>query len=118
MKFNLVAIYIEMPNNWCAYLPDLPGCVSTGKSWEHIQEMLEEAVTGHIEVMLEYGEPLPETRMTIEEAIAYHAEPLTEAEIAEYGEIPPTLSTTFQPIEVEVTIPTPASTILSHSATR
>lgn len=102
MKTKFVVIFIEMPNNWCAYLPDLPGCVSTGKTWEEMRQMIQEAVEFHLEGMIENGDPLPETRMTIEEAIAYHAEPLTEAEIAEYGEIPLTLSTTFQPIEVEI----------------
>ena len=120
MKLKFVAVFEQTPNNWCAYIPDLPGCVSTGKTWEKMQEMIKEAVTGHIEVMLEHGEPLPKTRMTIEEAIAYHAEPLTEAEMAEYlrhGEPPALLSTTFQPIEVEVTMPTTVSTRLQSSAT-
>lgn len=119
MKLKFVAVFEQTPNNWCAYIPDLPGCISTGKTWEKMQEMIKEAVTGHIEVMLEHGEPLPETRMTIEEAIACHAEPLTEAEMTEYlrhGDPPALLSTTFQPIEVEVTIPTPASTRLQSSA--
>lgn len=117
MKLIFVAVFEQSPNNWCAYIPDLPGCISTGKTWEKMQEMIKEAVTGHIEVMLEHGESLPETRMTIEEAIACHAESLTEAEMAAYlrhGETPALLSTTFQPIEVEVTIPTSASTRLQQ----
>ena len=116
MKLKFVAVFEQTPNNWCAYIPDLPGCISTGKTWEKMQEMIKEAVTGHIEVMLEHGESLPETRMSIEEAIAYHAEPLTEPEIAEYGEIPPTLSTTFQPIEVEIPAAAAAQAAFSHSA--
>ena len=119
MKLKFVAVFEQSPNNWCAYIPDLPGCVSTGKTWEKMREMIKEAITRHIEVMLEYGEPLPETQMSIEEAIAYHAEPLTEGEMAEYlrhGEPPALLSTTFQPIEVDVTIPTTASMHLQSSA--
>ena len=60
MKLEYVVVYERTPNNYCAYLPDLPGCVSTGKSWDDIRKNVREAVTGHIEVMLEYGEPLPE----------------------------------------------------------
>lgn len=119
MKLKFVAVFEESPNNWCAYIPDLPGCISTGKTWEKMQEMIQEAVTGHIEVMLEHGETLPETRRTIEEAIAYHAVPLTEEAMAEYlshGEIPELLSTVFRPIEVEIPAVAPAPAPLSYSA--
>ena len=34
-----------------------------------MQEMILEAITGHIEVMLEFGDPLPERHMTMEEAM-------------------------------------------------
>lgn len=64
MKLEYVVVYERTPINYCAYLPDLPGCVSTGKSWDDVQENTRAAVTGHIEVMLEYGEPLPEKPMS------------------------------------------------------
>ena len=111
MKLKFVAVFIELPNNWCAYLPDLPGCVSTGKTWEDIQDMIQEAVEFHIEGMIENGDPLPEKMMSVEEAILCHSQPLTEAEMAEiaqHGKIPTTLSTTFKPIEVEIPAPAPA----------
>ena len=49
-----------------------------------------------IEVMLEYGDPVP---MSLEEAMAYHSQPL-----AEYGDPVPVLSTTFETVEVEVPV--------------
>lgn len=112
MKLQFMAVFEQTPNNYCAYLPDLPGCISTGKTWEKMQEMIVEAVTGHIELMLEDGDPLPETRMTLEEALLFHAEPLTEEEQAFYDEMggsPGLLSTTFMPIEVEVRVPAKAT---------
>ena len=37
MKAKYVVVYEQTPNNYCAYLPDFPGCVSTGKTWQEIQ---------------------------------------------------------------------------------
>ena len=30
MRVKYVVIYERAPNNYCAYAPDLPGCVATG----------------------------------------------------------------------------------------
>jgi predicted RNase H-like HicB family nuclease len=105
MKVEYVVVYERTPNNYCAYLPDLPGCVSTGKSWDDVQENTRAAVTGHIEVMLEYGEPLPEKPMSLEEATEYHNEPidgLVRDTLAQYGGDVPSLSTSFGKVEIEV----------------
>ena len=113
MKLKFVAVFTELPNNYCVYVPDLPGCVSTGKSWKKIQKMTKEAVEFHIEGMLEHGDLLPEGRMSMEQAMIYHSEALTEEELEEYaqfGDFPLVLSTTFKEIEVEVAIPEPAAT--------
>ncbi len=108
MKQTYAVVFEETPNNYCAYVPDLPGCISTGKTWDEMQLMIREAIAFHIEGMLEDGEPFPEPRMSIEEAVAYHNEPLTKHEkgtLAEYGGPAPSLSTTFQMIEVEFAVP-------------
>ena len=112
MKLNLVAVFTELPSNYCAYLPDLPGCVSTGKSWEEIQTMIREAAEFHVEGMMEHGDPLPTKIMTMEEAMNYHSEPLTAEELEELSkfDFPPVLSTTFKEIEVEVPIAVSAAT--------
>lgn len=112
MKLKFVAVFTEMPNNYCAYLPDLPGCVTTGKTWEKVQKMILEAAEFHIEGMLENGDPLPDERMSAEQAMLYHCEPLTEQELKEYsqyGDPPTVLSVTFKEIEVEVAVPSPAA---------
>ena len=70
--------------------------------------MIREAVAFHIEAMMEQGEPLLEKPMSVEEAMAHHCQPLTEREketLAEYGESGPTISTTFQVVEIEVAVP-------------
>ena len=114
MKLSYVVVYEQTPNNYCAYAPDVPGCVSTGKTWEEMQEMIREALTFHIETMVEQGEMAPPPRMSVEEAIAYHSEPLEEyviESLAEYGAAAPTLSTTFQMVEIEVELPQAATGI-------
>jgi len=58
MKY--VVIIEKGPNNLSAYLPDLPGCVSTGHNVDEVLRNIREAVVGHLEVMREYGDPIPE----------------------------------------------------------
>ena len=110
MKLKFAVVFEQGSRNYSAYVPDLPGCVSTGRTWKKMQEMICEAITGHLEVMLEYGDPLPERYMTLEEAMAHHSEPLTadeQATLAESDDGSPTLSVTFKEIEVEINIPVP-----------
>ena len=47
-------------NNYSAYVPDLPGCVTTGATLEEIKRMIVEAIEFHIEGLLEDGLPIPE----------------------------------------------------------
>ena len=114
MKLKYVVVYEQTPNNFCAYAPDLPGCISTGKTWDEVREMMREAIGFHLEGMLESGESVPEPRMSIEEAKAYHNEPLSEARdkmtLAAYGDDAPSLSTTFSMVEVEVNLAPAART--------
>ena len=107
MRLCYAVVFEQTPNNYCAYVPDLPGCISTGKTWDEIQEMIQEAITGHVEVMLEYGDPLPERAMSLEEAIAYHCQAIADcrAETTTDADESSSLSTTFAPVEVEVSAP-------------
>ena len=108
MKLTYAVVFEQTPNNYCAYAPDVPGCVSTGKTWDEMQAMIQEALTFHIEFLLGDGDPLPAPKMSIDEAIAYHSAVLTECDaeaLAEYGDDTPTISTTFQFVEIEVPAP-------------
>ncbi len=53
-------VYEYAGTNWSAYVPDLPGCISTGKTLEETERNIREAVEGHLAVMREYGDPIPE----------------------------------------------------------
>jgi predicted RNase H-like HicB family nuclease len=55
------AVVIERsPNNYGAWVPDLDGCVSTGKTLEEVKVNIAEAITMHLELMREHGEVIPE----------------------------------------------------------
>ena len=53
-------IYERGPNNWSAYVPDLPGCIATGKTRSDLETLIREAIEFHIEGMRQHGEPIPE----------------------------------------------------------
>ncbi len=55
------AVVIEKgPNNYSAYVPDLPGCISTGRTVAEIEANIREAIEYHIEGLIEDGDPIPE----------------------------------------------------------
>lgn len=54
------AIVIEHgPNNLSAYVPDLPGCVTTGRTVDEVQANMREAIQLHVAGMVEDGEAIP-----------------------------------------------------------
>ena len=55
------AIVIEKAEgNFSAYVPDLPGCIATGKTRGELETLIREAIEFHIEGMRQHGEPVPE----------------------------------------------------------
>jgi predicted RNase H-like HicB family nuclease len=46
--------------NWSAYVPDLPGCIATGKTREDVERLIREAIEFHIEGLQSHGERVPE----------------------------------------------------------
>ncbi len=55
------AVIIEKgPNNYSAYVPDLPGCVSTGKTLEAVERNIKESIELHLKGLREEGLPIPE----------------------------------------------------------
>lgn len=58
-------IYERGENNWGAIVPDLPGCVSIGDSFEEVQLNVKEAIEMYLEALQERGETIPEPRHTV-----------------------------------------------------
>ena len=42
-----------------AYVPDLPGCITTGSTLQETKQNIREAIELHLEAMREVGEPIP-----------------------------------------------------------
>jgi predicted RNase H-like HicB family nuclease len=42
-------IYEQLVNNWCAYAPDLPGVITTGKTLAETEQNMRGAVPFHLE---------------------------------------------------------------------
>ena len=55
------AIVIERAgHNYGAYVPDLPGCVAVGDTFEETRREIREAIEFHLEGMRADGSPIPE----------------------------------------------------------
>ncbi len=55
------AIVIERTKeNYCAYAPDLPGCVATGASIDEVEREMADAIQFHLDGMREDGLTPPE----------------------------------------------------------
>ena len=52
-------------HNLSAYVPDLPGCITTGRTIQEIERNIREAIELHLEGLREDGEPLPEPHMAV-----------------------------------------------------
>jgi predicted RNase H-like HicB family nuclease len=46
-------------HNYSAYVPDLPGCIATGKTVEEVKANMREAIKMHLEGMIEDQESIP-----------------------------------------------------------
>jgi predicted RNase H-like HicB family nuclease len=53
------AIIERGPEGFGVYFPDLPGCVSAGATIQEAALGAEEALSGHLAVMAEHGDPVP-----------------------------------------------------------
>lgn len=45
-------------NNYAAFIDDLPGCISTGKTFRELKANMTEAVADHLEISREYGDKI------------------------------------------------------------
>ena len=53
-------VYEKTDTGYSAYVPDLPGCVSTGSTLAATREHMQEAIRGHLATMREFGDPIPQ----------------------------------------------------------
>ena len=108
MKLTYAVVIEQTPNNYAAYAPDAPGCVSTAMTWDEMIAMIREALALHIELLIEDGDPVPPPTMSIDGAIIHYSQALAQSEEEsrpEFGDPAPALSTSFRLVEVEVPAP-------------
>jgi len=57
MKYAVVIEKAE--SNYSAYVPDLPGCIATGKTIEEVETEIRNAIEFHLEGMKQDGQTIP-----------------------------------------------------------
>jgi predicted RNase H-like HicB family nuclease len=60
MRFKYAVLFEQAESNWAAYVPDLPGCITTGKTLEETEVNIREAIEGHLRTLKEFGEAVPQ----------------------------------------------------------
>jgi len=61
------AVVIEKAkHNFAAYVPDLPGCIATGRTIEETEQLIQEAIALHLRGMREDGLVIPEPSSYVE----------------------------------------------------
>jgi len=63
---NYVVVYEKTATGWSAYVPDLPGVVTTGHSKEEAHRLIREAIELHLDGMREDGLEIPEPAASAE----------------------------------------------------
>jgi predicted RNase H-like HicB family nuclease len=61
-KYLIVIERTDM--GYSSYSPDLPGCVSTGKTREDTEKNMREAIEFHVDGLRQEGYPVPEPQTT------------------------------------------------------
>ena len=53
-------VYEKSETGWAAYVPDLPGVVTTGRSREEVRSLIQEAIEFHLDGLREDRLPIPQ----------------------------------------------------------
>ncbi len=59
MSIKYAVLFEQAESNWAAYVPDLPGCMTTGKTLEQTEINIREAIEGHLRTLRDFGDPIP-----------------------------------------------------------
>ncbi len=58
---RFLVVVEKADGNYAAYLPDVPGCVATGKTIEEVEKNIHDAIRMHVEGLLEDNLPVPQS---------------------------------------------------------
>jgi predicted RNase H-like HicB family nuclease len=59
MKQRFLVVYEHGKRNFSGFVPDVPGCISTGKTLPEMRRMMREALESHLQWMADDGDPMP-----------------------------------------------------------
>ncbi len=59
MKQKFLVVYEHGKRNYGGFVPDVPGCISTGKTLTEVRRMMKEALESHLQWMASDGDPMP-----------------------------------------------------------
>ena len=68
MKYAV--LFEKTDTGYSAHVPDLPGCIAAGETFEETAELMRRAIQLHLEGMREDGEPIPQPRTLAEYIVA------------------------------------------------
>ena len=104
---TFVAVIAGTPGDYGGEAFDLPGCVSVGDTMEEMRRNLAEAISLQVQGMVDDGHPLPECRLTPEEALRrFHEDPDNDPANPENAAV-------AERVTVEVRPPRPQAQVLN-----
>ncbi len=59
MSLKYAVVFEKAPDNWAAYVPDVPGCITTGGTLAETETNIREAIEGHLRALRDFGDPIP-----------------------------------------------------------
>jgi predicted RNase H-like HicB family nuclease len=59
MRQRFLVVYEHGKRNFSGFAPDVPGCISTGKTLTEMRRMMREALESHLQFLADEGDPLP-----------------------------------------------------------
>jgi predicted RNase H-like HicB family nuclease len=54
-----LVVYENAGPNWSAYVPDLPGCIGTGDTFETCKQDIQAAIEAYLETATKLSRPVP-----------------------------------------------------------
>lgn len=103
---TFAVVFERGPDNWCAYVPDLPGCVSTGDTLVTTRQNIHEALSTHAQSLVDDGAPLPSSRTSSRRALELHHEEYS-ADLED-----PDMQVVAEPVTLQVFPPRPEARVL------
>ena len=65
-RAGYVIVFEKARYNWAAYPPDLPGCITTGRTLEKTKKFMQEAITLHLKGIRKDRQRVPRPRSLAE----------------------------------------------------